>query len=160
MKWIQLILRLILGGALSSFGCRQNLECAGQPCSRDTVFICPRPHEICRGCVQLPCTPRSLTNLVAITLPWVELLAGGLLICGIWKRASAIVITALMILFLAAISWAMAHGYNISCGCFGGVDARKVGVTALAQDAVLLAMAVWLAWRVEDKPQLTTETNS
>ncbi len=26
--------------------------------------------------------PRALTNLVAITLPWIELLAGGLLICG------------------------------------------------------------------------------
>ena len=82
-----------------------------------------------------------------------------MLICGIWKRASALVIAALMIVFLAAIGWALAHGYDIRCGCFGTVDARKVGTTALAEDAVLLAIALWLAWRLEDKPQPAPEIN-
>jgi len=96
---------------------------------------------------------------VAITLPWIELLAGGLLVVGIWKRASAWVITAMMVVFLAAIGWALAHGYDIRCGCFGTVDARKVGLTALAEDFMLLAMAAWLAWRLEDSTDRTTETN-
>src|SRR5579862_3939424 len=56
--------------------------------------------------------PRALGNLVAITLPWIELLAGAFLVCGIWKRASAWVIAALMVVFLAAIGWALAHGYD------------------------------------------------
>jgi uncharacterized membrane protein YphA (DoxX/SURF4 family) len=103
--------------------------------------------------------PRALANLVAITLPWIELLAGGLLVVGIWKRASAWVITAMMVVFLAAIGWALAHGYDIRCGCFGTVDARKVGLTALAEDFMLLAMAAWLAWRLEDSTDRTTETN-
>jgi len=94
--------------------------------------------------------PRALGNLVAITLPWIELLAGAFLVCGIWKRASAWVIAALMVVFLAAIGWALAHGYDIRCGCFGTVDARKVGITALAEDALLLGIALWLAWRLED----------
>jgi uncharacterized membrane protein YphA (DoxX/SURF4 family) len=94
--------------------------------------------------------PSALGNLVAITLPWIELLAGTLLVVGIWKRASAWVITAMMVMFLVAIGWALAHGYDIRCGCFGTVDARKVGVTALAEDTALLAMAVWLAWRLKD----------
>jgi len=94
--------------------------------------------------------PRALANLVAITLPWIELLAGGLLIAGIWKRASAWVITAMMVVFLGAIGWAVAHGYDIRCGCFGTVEARKVGVTALAEDFVLLAMSAWLARRPKD----------
>jgi putative oxidoreductase len=94
--------------------------------------------------------PRALANLVAITLPWIELVAGGLLVCGIWKRASAWVITAMMVVFLAAIGWALAHGYDIRCGCFGTVDARKVGVVALLEDGGMLAMAVWLAWRLKD----------
>jgi uncharacterized membrane protein YphA (DoxX/SURF4 family) len=97
--------------------------------------------------------PRALANLVAITLPWIELLAGGLLVAGIWKRASACVITAMMIVFLAAIGWALAHGYDIRCGCFGTVESRRVGATALAEDFVLLAMAAWLAWR----PQVSTK---
>jgi len=94
--------------------------------------------------------PRALGNLVAITLPWVELVAGVLLVVGVWKRASAWVITALMVVFLAAIGWALGHGYDIRCGCFGTVDARRVGITALAEDTALLAMAAWLAWRLED----------
>jgi uncharacterized membrane protein YphA (DoxX/SURF4 family) len=94
--------------------------------------------------------PRALANLVAITLPWIELLAGGLLVCGIWKRASALVITTLMVVFLAAIGWALAHGYDVRCGCFGTLEARKVGVIALLQDVAMLAMAAWLAWRLED----------
>jgi putative oxidoreductase len=94
--------------------------------------------------------PRALTNLVAITLPWIELLAGALLVFGIWKRASAMVITAMMVVFLIAISQAVIRGFNINCGCFGSVDARKVGVTALAEDVVLLGMAAWLAWRLKD----------
>jgi uncharacterized membrane protein YphA (DoxX/SURF4 family) len=94
--------------------------------------------------------PRKLTNLVAITLPWIELLAGGLLILGIWPRASAWTITFLMLVFLVAISWALAHGYDITCGCFGTMDARKVGGRALAEDAVLTLMAAWLAWRLKD----------
>ena len=94
--------------------------------------------------------PRALANLVAITLPWIELLAGGLLVAGIWMRASACVITAMMVVFLAAIGWAVAHGYDIRCGCFGTVEARKVGVTALAEDFLLLAMAAWLARRPKD----------
>jgi len=35
-----------------------------------------------------------------------------------------------------------------------------VGVMALAQDAVLLGMAIWLACRLEDKSQQPTEINS
>lgn len=94
--------------------------------------------------------PSALGNLVAITLPWIELVAGALLVVGIWKRASVWVITAMMIVFLMAIGWALAHGYDIRCGCFGTVDARKVGLTALAEDAVLLGIAAWLAWRLKD----------
>ncbi|HVM61571.1 MAG TPA: MauE/DoxX family redox-associated membrane protein [Verrucomicrobiae bacterium] len=104
--------------------------------------------------------PRALANTVAITLPWIELLAGGLLIAGVWKRASAWVITAMMVVFLVAIAWALAHGYDIRCGCFGTVEARKVGVLALGEDFVLLAMAAWLAWRLENSTNRTTETTN
>ena len=94
--------------------------------------------------------PYALSNLVAMTLPWIELLAGGLLIAGIWKRASALTITAMMVIFLAAIGWAVAHGYDIRCGCFGTIEARKVGITSLGQDFLLFLAAAWLAWREKD----------
>lgn len=94
--------------------------------------------------------PRALSNLVAITLPWIEVLAGALLVLGIWARPSALVTTCLMVVFLLAIGQAVTRGLNINCGCFGTVEGRKVGLIALAEDAVLLAMTAWLAWREQD----------
>jgi uncharacterized membrane protein YphA (DoxX/SURF4 family) len=103
--------------------------------------------------------PRALANVVAITLPWIELLAGGLLVAGIWKRASACVITAMMVVFLAAIGWAVAHGYDIYCGCLGTLEGRRVGVTALAEDFLLLAMAAWLTRRPGNLMKPIAEAN-
>ena len=159
MKWINLILRLILGGIFLASAVAKIWNVQVNIDYRVQFSHVPDLATFAQNVTNYHVPPRSLANLVAITLPWIELLAGGLLVCGIWKRARAVVITALMIVFLAAIGWALAHGYDIRCGCFGTVDARKVGVMALAEDGLLLAMAVWLAWCLEDKPQQATETN-
>jgi uncharacterized membrane protein YphA (DoxX/SURF4 family) len=94
--------------------------------------------------------PHELINLLAITLPWIEVAAGLLLVLGIWKRASAVLITLMMIVFLVAIGQALARGLDIRCGCFGTVEARKVGVLAMGQDVLLFVVAAWLAWRERD----------
>lgn len=159
MKIVNLILRLVLGGvfiasAIAKIGNVQVSHAHGIQFSH-----VPDVTQFAQDVANYHVPPRALNNLVAITLPWIELLAGGLLFIGIWKRASAVVITALMVVFLAAIGWALAHGYDIRCGCFGTVDARRVGVTALAEDFVLLAIAAWLAWRLEDSTVPITETN-
>ena len=159
MKIVNLILRLIIGGvfivsAIVKIGNVQVSHAHGIQFSR-----VPDLTQFAQDVANYHVPPRALNNLVAITLPWIELLAGGLLVLGIWKRASAVVIAALMVVFLAANGSALVHGYDIRCGCFGTVDARKVGVTALAEDFVLLAMAAWLAWRLEDSRERTTEAN-
>jgi putative oxidoreductase len=159
VKWINLILRLVLGGIFLASAVIKIWDVEVSHFHVTKFSHVPDLATFAGDVTNYHVPPRLLTNLVAITLPWIELLAGGLLVCGIWKRASAIVITVLMIVFLAAIGWALAHGYDIRCGCFGTVDARKVGVTALMEDGALLAMAIWLAWRLEDKPQQATETN-
>jgi len=160
VKWMNLVLRLILGGIFLASAIAKIWNVQVSHAHGIQFSHVPDLATFAQDVTNYHVPPRSLTNFVAITLPWVELLAGGLLVCGIWKRASAIVITALMIVFLAAIGWALGHGYDIRCGCFGTVDARKVGVLALAEDGVLLAMAVWLAWRSKAKLQQSTEKNS
>jgi uncharacterized membrane protein YphA (DoxX/SURF4 family) len=159
VKIVNLILRFIIGGvfivsAIVKIGNVQVSHAHGMQFSH-----VPDLTQFAQDVANYHVPPRALNNLVAITLPWIELLAGGLLVLGIWKRASAVVITALMVVFLAAIGSALAHGYDIRCGCFGTVDARRVGVTALAEDVVLLAMAAWLAWRLEDSTERTTEAS-
>ena len=94
--------------------------------------------------------PNAWLNLMAITLPWIELLAGALLVAGVWVRASAWTVTGMCLMFLVAIASAVWRGLNIDCGCFGTVAGRRFGLTSLAFDAALLAMAVWLSWRERD----------
>jgi len=97
------------------------------------------------------------SNLVAVTLPWVELLAGLLLIAGVWKRESALVIALLLVVFIAAAGSVMARGIDVeTCGCVSvaKVEAasswppawtKGVGWFLLCRNLVLLGAALVLA---------------
>ena len=54
------------------------------------------------------------SNLVAVTLPWIELLAGLLLIVGVWRREAALVIALLLVVFLVAAGSVMARGIDVA----------------------------------------------
>jgi len=73
----------------------------------------------------------------------VEVLAGALLIIGWWRQTAALVIAAMNVLFLAAVSLALARGLEV-CGCFGAAVARKASAWTLVEDAALLAAAIWV----------------
>ena len=69
--------------------------------------------------------PAQLINLMALTMPWVELLAGLALIIGVWRRAALLLIGAMLIVFITAIGINLARGNAIDCGCFNVADAGK-----------------------------------
>ncbi len=96
--------------------------------------------------------PYEWIHLLAITLPWIEVAAGLLLMAGVWKRASALLITVMLVVFIAAIAQAVARNLNIECGCFGTVGGRKVGLLAIAEDLAMLAVAWWLTLHETDSP--------
>ncbi len=99
--------------------------------------------------------PSWSVNLIAIVLPWLEFVAGILLIAGIWRRESALLLSILMGVFLIAIFAAMARGLDIECGCFGSAD-EKVGWSLAFRDMVLFAAALILAVTSEEPPRLRT----
>lgn len=94
--------------------------------------------------------PLGLVNLVAILLPWIELVAGLFVLAGIWLRAASLVLTSLTVMFLFVILSALARGLNIECGCFGTVGGQHVGLVNLAIDATLLIFAALLFVRSGD----------
>jgi putative oxidoreductase len=96
--------------------------------------------------------PHAWINPVAILLPWIEVTAGAFVLAGIWRRAAALVITGLTVVFFAAIVSALARGLNIECGCFGTVGGRHVGWVNLAIDATLFSLAALLVKRSKDSP--------
>lgn len=62
--------------------------------------------------------PDQLINLIAISLPFVELLAGLALVFGPWRRSAALIIVGMLIAFISIISINLARGYEFDCGCF------------------------------------------
>ena len=93
--------------------------------------------------------PVVLENLVAATLPWVELVAGVSLVIGLRARAGAVITTSLMAVFTLAVIAAVAKGLDIDCGCFGTSDGQAVGLTKIAQNFGMLAISVVATLRRE-----------
>ena len=87
-------------------------------------------------------------NLLAVTLPWLELVTGALLVLGVWRREAAATAGLMLVAFIVAVSWALANGIDIAnCGCFtvaGGAEGRALGWKLLLGDAALLAVAAQL----------------
>lgn len=62
--------------------------------------------------------PDFLIVPTAIILPYIELAFGIFLILDVWTKISAIVLSLLLLIFIAAISSTIIRGLNIDCGCF------------------------------------------
>ncbi len=62
--------------------------------------------------------PDALLRLVAIALPWLELLCGILLVAGKGRRAALWWAAILFAVFVFATGQAWVRGLEISCGCF------------------------------------------
>jgi uncharacterized membrane protein YphA (DoxX/SURF4 family) len=80
-------------------------------------------------------------HLVAMTLPWIEFVAGLALVLGIRSRAGAWLAGALLAGFTVGIALAMVRGLNFECGCFGTADGTRVGWTKLGENLGMLALA-------------------
>jgi len=98
--------------------------------------------------------PGTLINLMALILPWIELIAGLCVIFGIWYRGSVLLANLMTVMFIVALSTAAIRGINIDCGCFKAAEASsKSALDALWFDLLLILGTVWLwfsrstAWR-------------
>lgn len=97
--------------------------------------------------------PGPLVNLMALGMPWLELLAGLALILGIWTRTSAALVGTLLLVFIGAVSLNLARGNAIDCGCFDvatanrSVDERLADMRLVVlRDAGMLFMVAQVLW--------------
>ncbi|NOZ03937.1 MAG: DoxX family membrane protein [FCB group bacterium] len=89
--------------------------------------------------------PFGLENLMALILPWVELLAGIGLILGVMVDGSALLSMGMMAVFIIAIAQAILRGYDIECGC-GLKEGQMVGLDKLIEDTVYFILS-WLIYK-------------
>jgi uncharacterized membrane protein YphA (DoxX/SURF4 family) len=110
------------------------------------------PAAFARVVYQWQVTPPVPSNVVAIVLPWVEAIAGLLLIAGIWKREAAATIAILLVVFLLAAGSVIARGSDVeNCGCTSvAAHTEKswtsgVGWFLVTRNVLMLAGALVLA---------------
>ncbi len=84
--------------------------------------------------------PELLLNIIALTLPWIELVIGLLLVLGLRIKSGATISGVLMILFILSVIWAMAMGLDINCGC-SSTTPQRVGLPKLMENFGLLILS-------------------
>jgi putative oxidoreductase len=86
--------------------------------------------------------PIALTNLFALALAWTELLAGIMLVFGVYARQAAAVIFLLLLVFVVAITAAIIRGMVIDCGCFSNEGGSQTGYLLIIRNLVLIAASL------------------
>jgi len=128
--WLHRALGLLLGGIFVYASVPKLLD--------------PRPLvTIIWGYRLLPAGP---INLVAIFMPWLELLIGLGLITGFKRRGAALWATALLGAFTLALLINALRGLDVACGCFStsAEDVSSSWLLVLRDLPMLLAAAVML----------------
>lgn len=82
-----------------------------------------------------------LENLMAIILPWLELVVGICLVSGIMIDGAALLSFGMMALFIVMISQAILRGIDIECGC-GMKAGEMVGFPKLIEDCCYLVLSI------------------
>ena len=120
--WLRRLGELVAGGVFLYAGALKTLDPAGFAQDIDHYRL----------------LPATAASVLALYLPWVEVLAGGALLLGRGKRGARLVLLMLSVVFLGAVSAAWARGLDITCGCFGaGGTSLRV---AFLRDCGLVAL--------------------
>lgn len=93
--------------------------------------------------------PLQYINVLAIALPWLELVAALTLITGLWTRASALCMAGMNVMFITALVMAIKSQVQMtSCGCFAA-DAeaamKTIGWDYVYRDVGYLAASLYVA---------------
>jgi len=84
--------------------------------------------------------PYQWNYVAAATLPYIEILAGGLLLINVRVRGAALTIGGLCGLFIVLLLTVLARGLEIDCGCFGP-KVHSTPLQALLRNLLLITMA-------------------
>ena len=131
-KTLLILLRLVLGGLFIYAGAVKVLD----------------PLGFAQNIRNYDLVGQSLSFIAAVVLPWLEILAGLALAAGVWKRASALIISGLLVFFIVLTLVTIARGLDVDGGCFGALS-RKSGFGVILEDLGMLFMGLGLLFAPE-----------
>jgi putative oxidoreductase len=87
--------------------------------------------------------PSFIVPAFAALVPWIEFVAGALLMLDIAPKSNALIINLLLLSFIGAIALDLARGVEISCGCFDFLfPQEEIGLSTIVRDLIMLAAGV------------------
>lgn len=120
-KYILIAFRLVVGGMFIWAGVTKIIDPLGfaQNIANYRVF------------------PDGISFFLALVVPWIEVICGVFLILGLFRSASALLLSAFLVVFLVLIAATLIRGIDIDCGCFGSLSG-KVDYKLILTDSILL----------------------
>jgi uncharacterized membrane protein YphA (DoxX/SURF4 family) len=79
---------------------------------------------------------------LAFYLPWLEIICGIAVLARPLRSGALILVSAMLLTFIAALVVAWARGLDISCGCFGGTASHPRYLLWIGRDVGLLVVAL------------------
>ncbi len=130
MKYLTLAARILIGGMFIYASMHKIIDPADFAVSIRNYMI----------------IPPSWCNIMALTLPWIEIGAGAFLILGIQTKPSALLTTGMLWVFLISVIHAYSVGLDIDCGCFSSAasSSGRVGIYHIARDASLSLISLFI----------------
>ncbi len=124
-RWVLYFFRLVIGGVFIWAGALKAAD----------------PLDFAQTIKNYQVFPHALIFVIAVILPWVEMLSGAGLIVGILKRSSALIAAVLLAGFMVLVGSVVLRGIDTACGCFGSFS-HKANLVLILMDAVLFFMAL------------------
>jgi uncharacterized membrane protein YphA (DoxX/SURF4 family) len=113
------------------------------------VFICAglgkiaKPADFAEATAGYQLLPDAWVNLFAVTIPWIELVAGVSLLGRPFVEYGATIIAGLNVIFIIALSSAVARHLHIECGCFDSCSMNStVGWWLILRDAAFILLCI------------------
>jgi uncharacterized membrane protein YphA (DoxX/SURF4 family) len=89
--------------------------------------------------------PDGFVNVVAVILPWLEMVLGVLLIAGLWLPGTVMLTNMLLLTFFASLVFNVIRGLDVHCGCFSThIQGKPDMAWYLLRDAAFLVMGAYL----------------
>ena len=106
------------------------------------------PADFAQAVYNYQILPEIGINLFAIILPWMELICGILLVIGLYRKGSILLLNMLLITFFVAMTINLFRGLEIGCGCFSVSNTEdKISISYLLRDLVMISMGFYIYFK-------------
>ncbi|MDO8671772.1 MAG: MauE/DoxX family redox-associated membrane protein, partial [Dehalococcoidia bacterium] len=104
-----------------------------------------QPLGLYRSVLDFQILPEFLAQPFALTLPWVEIICGSLVIAGLLLPSASALLSLVNVAFLIAIGVSLSRGTEVACGCFGTPEELSWAIFARDVGFLLLSLQILAA---------------